>query len=159
MSRPRPIVIHCTAATTMSPTEFAEGILDMDNWKTFKGWGPLPGIKNAEILERTDEIVGTRIQATNGDGSQHVETIVEWEMPRTYLLHMDGFPNPLKKFATHFEERCDFKTLADGRTGIQKTMTLYPTTRLAMIPLRLIAAMMKRALSRHLREVTSSAGA
>jgi len=44
----------------MAVAEIASGILDVEQWATFRGWGPLPGIKIAEFEVRTEEVGRTR---------------------------------------------------------------------------------------------------
>ena len=51
-------------------------ILDLSKWPEFNGYGPLPGIREADFETKTDEIVGTKIRVTNRDGSTHVEEIL-----------------------------------------------------------------------------------
>ena len=95
-----PITFTCHATLEITPEEIAQQILDVTKWLDFKGYGPLPGIRAAEFEVRTPEIVGSRIQVTNTDGSKHVEEIVEWQPAQRIQLQMKDFSAPLSRLST-----------------------------------------------------------
>jgi hypothetical protein len=66
------------AQLALTPEEIAGRILDVSNWHSFRGYGPVPGVKSAVFESRAPGVVGSRVRVTNTDGSGHVEEIVEW---------------------------------------------------------------------------------
>jgi hypothetical protein len=103
---------------SLAPEEIAQQILDVAMWPGFGGYGPVPGVKNAEFEMRLPSIVGSRIRVTNSDGSSHVEEIVEWQVDRRIRLQMKEFSAPLSRLATMFEETWEFQ-----RTGSRTHVT------------------------------------
>jgi uncharacterized protein YndB with AHSA1/START domain len=100
----KPITFTCEETLPLAPEDIARQILDLTKWPEFHGYGPIPGIKVAEFEVQTPGIVGSRIRVTNGDGSSHVEEIVEWEPNHRLRLEMMAFSAPLSRLATGFEE-------------------------------------------------------
>jgi hypothetical protein len=100
----KPITFTCEETQVLAPEDIAQQILDLTKWPEFHGYGPIPGIKVAEFEVQTPGIVGSRIRVTNGDGSSHVEEIVEWEPNHRLRLEMKEFSAPLSRLATGFEE-------------------------------------------------------
>jgi hypothetical protein len=85
----KPITFTCEETMPLAPEDIAQQILDLTKWPEFHGYGPIPGIKVAEFEVQTPGIVGSRIRVTNGDGSSHVEEIVEWEPKHRLRLEMN----------------------------------------------------------------------
>src|ERR1700730_15540548 len=100
----RPITFSCKATLPLAPEDIARQILDLTKWPEFHGYGPIPGIKVAEFEVQTPGIVCSRIRVTSGDGSSHIEQIVEWEPYHRLRLEMKEFSAPLSGLATGFEE-------------------------------------------------------
>jgi hypothetical protein len=148
----KPITFSCTETLPLAPEEIAGQILDLANWSGFTGYGPLPGIKQAEFEVRTPAVVGTRIKVTNTDGSSHVEEVVEWETDRHLRLDMKDFSPPLSRLATGFEEVWEFERVGD-RTRVVRSFKLHPKSPLARPVLWLISFLLKRAVARHLRQM------
>src|SRR5690349_7626740 len=109
----KPITFTCRETLELTAEDIAQQILDVAKWLDFQGYGPLPGIKAAEFEVRTPEIVGSRIQVTNTDGSKHVEEIVEWRPRQRVQLHMKDFSAPLSHLATRIEETWEFDRISD----------------------------------------------
>ena len=150
---PRPVRFTIHATMTTSPDEIGAAILDVGMWPMFTGWGPLPGIRAAEFVERTGAVVGSRIAVTNTDGSTHTETITAWDLPRELALRLDGFSPPLSRFATHFEEEWNFGAFSDGKTESVRTFAMHPTSRLTVPVLWLIRPMLKAAVRKSMRQM------
>src|SRR5262245_16031784 len=74
----KPIRFVCNETVEIAPQAVAAQILDVLKWTEFRGYGFVPGIKSAEFERQTPDIIGSRIQVTNTDGSTHIEEIVEW---------------------------------------------------------------------------------
>ncbi len=152
---PAPVRIVCCATLSVSASRIAEGILDLDQWMTFPGWGPLPGIRSAKFIERTGDIVGTRIGVENRDGSRHVEEIVEWDPPRMLRLRLCEFSKPLAYLATAFDETWSFDE-CDGGTRVERIMLLHPRSAFTRPILIVIGWMLRRALLSHMDMIDES---
>ncbi len=148
----RPITFSCQATLPQKPEEIASQILDLSKWPEFNGYGPLPGIKQAEFETKTDEIIGTKIRVTNRDGSTHVEEIVEWEPTRRLRLHMQDFSPPVSLLATTFDETWDFERDGD-LTKVIRFFEMHPKSALTRPLLWLISFLLKRAIARHLEQI------
>lgn len=146
----KPITFSCIETLPLAPQAIAELMLDLANWSSFTGYGPLPGVKSAEFEVRTPNVVGTRIQATNGDGSRHIEEIVEWDPDRRLRLDMKEFSPPLSLLTTHFEEIWEFEPEGE-RTRVVRSFRMYPRSFIARPILWLISLLLRRAVTQHLR--------
>jgi hypothetical protein len=157
MPRARPLAFERRCETTTTLAEIVEAMLVPENWRTFTGWGPLPGIRSVEIVREVEGFVGTEFRVTNTDGSQHTETIVAWEDAKVLQIEMRDLPRPLRWFATHLIEQW---TLEGSPSTVQphtliRSMKLYPASWLGRIILLPIRFMMKKAIDRHTGQVLS----
>ena len=148
----KPITFACADTLPLAPEDIAGQILDLANWTSFTGYGPLPGIRAAEFEARPPGVVGTRIRVTNTDGSSHVEQVVEWEPGRRLGLHMTDFTPPLSRLSTGFEECWEFESDTGG-TRVIRSFRLHPKSRTAQPVLWLISLLLRRAVARHLRRM------
>lgn len=144
-----PIIIQVHTTSHLTPQAICAGILEMERWPEFKGYGFLPGIKQAYFEVQTPTVVGSRIRVHNLDGSSHVEAIVKWEVNHQVTLQFESFSPPLNGLATHFVENWHFRPTANG-TQVTRTMALYPKNLMGGLMLRLIAPLMKEAFEQHL---------
>ncbi len=151
----KPITFACQATLRQPPEQIAAQILDLAKWAEFAGFGPLPAIRSAKFEVRTAEIVGTRIRVTNTDGSSHLEEIVEWDPHRRVRLRMGEFSPPLSRLATGFDETWQFERVGD-KTRVNREFALHPTSVLARPLLWVIARLLKRAVERHLRQMSEA---
>lgn len=138
----------------ITPEDIAEQILDVNRWPEFKGYGMLPGIKVAEFEVKTPQVVGSRIRVTNTDGSSHVEQIVEWKPDVRLRLHMHEFSPPLSRIATEFDETWDFECIGKTTRAI-RSFELHAKSTLSRPVLWCISILLKKAISRHLRELAA----
>ncbi|HEY9840381.1 MAG TPA: SRPBCC family protein, partial [Candidatus Obscuribacterales bacterium] len=115
----------CRRELSMSPEQICAEILTLENWPSFKGYGPVPGIESAEFLTRTEDLTGSRIAVRNRDGSHHVEEIVAWDGRERLVMHMKEFSPPLSKLADHFEEHWRFEPLSGNKTRVERRFLLY----------------------------------
>jgi hypothetical protein len=125
-------------------------MLEVERWSSFRGWGPIPGIRSARFRRRTPEIVGSQIEVTNLDGSSHIEEIMTWEPGAAIVMRMSEFSPPLSVLATHTVERWGFEALA-GRTRVTRSFELHPKGWIGRLALPLVAWLLGRAAARHLR--------
>lgn len=148
----KPVTFSCTDTLPQSPEAIADQILDVDRWKDFRGYGPLPGIRSATFMLRTPQVVGSRIRVVNTDGSTHTEEIVEWNPATRLRLDMADFSPPLSRLATHFEEVWTFERRTEG-TRVVRSFTLHPRSATARPVLWLISLLLRRAIARNLSEI------
>lgn len=154
----RPVRISCEATLARPPEWVASQILDLSRWPEFDGYGPLPGIREAEFEIRTPDVIGTRVRVANRDGSTHVEEIVEWEPTRRLRLHMHEFSPPVSRLATAFDETWEFEQEGD-RTHVVRSLELHAKSALTRPILWLISFLLKRAIARHLKQMAGSEAA
>lgn len=148
----KPLRFTCSATLPQTGEEIARGILDLDQWPTFTGWGPLPGIKRAEFAHRTEDVVGTRIAVTNTDGSTHTEEILAWEPERELVLRLGGFSRPLSIMADHFVETWRFEATGAG-TRVVREFEIHPRSAAARPVLAVVRTLLKRAVMKQLKEL------
>ena len=149
----RPITFVCRKILPLEPEAIANQILDLAKWPDFRGYGPIPGIKSAECQSRTANIVGSRIRVTNLDGSAHIEEIVVWQPDNRLQLLMKDFSLPLSRLATNFVETWDFQRINDN-TMVLRSFEMNAKSRAAWPILWLISFLLKRAIDRHLHELS-----
>ncbi len=148
----KPITFTCQETLPLAPEAIAQQILDLTKWPQFQGYGPIPGIKGAAFEIQTPGIVGSRIRVTNGDGSSHVEEIVEWQPHRRLCLEMKEFSAPISRLATGFEETWEFERTGN-ETHISRSFRLHAKSVLARLLLWMMSFFLKWAIVRHLREM------
>lgn len=141
------VEFSCKATFPLTPQDIAEKILDLSNWPEFRGYWPIPGIKQAEFELRTPEVVGTRIRVVNTDGSRHIEEITIWDPDHHIQMRMTGFSPPLSYLAASFVEDWNFQQ-DGGRTEVIRSFELNARKTWAILPLRLIAIFLKKAIER-----------
>lgn len=154
----KPITFSCHAVLPISGPEIAREILNLEKWPEFRGYAFLPGIRRAEFLKQTPEIVGTRIGVTNADGSNHVEEIVEWNPESRLCLHLQEFSPPVSRIAVRFEETWIFQA-GDGSTSVTRAFEMYAKSAFTRPMLAFISIFLKRAIARHLRQMRDEAAA
>jgi hypothetical protein len=151
----KPITFTCEETLSLAPEDIARQIIDLTKWPAFHGYGPIPGIKVAELDVQTPGIVGSRIRVTNLDGSSHVEEIVEWQPDQRIRLQMKEFSPPLSRLATGFEETWEFKGTGN-ETHVTRSFRLHAKSASARLLLWVISFFLKRAIAQHLREMRTS---
>ncbi|MCA9245308.1 MAG: hypothetical protein KDA32_15235 [Phycisphaerales bacterium] len=151
MAETPPITFECRHQTTVSLAEIVDNILVLENWTTFTGWGPLPGIRAATFDSRTPELVGTKFRVVSTNGDQHTETITRWEPGRLLETRMADFPRSLRWMATHFIERwiTEGDLARDGHHTVVRQFEMFPTSGMTRPLLRMIGFMMRQAVNRH----------
>lgn len=150
-----PLAFTCTAELDLTPEQVAEQILDVDAWRSFRGWGPIPGIRAATFRRRTDAVTGSEIAVENDDGSRHVETITDWRPGEVITLRMAEFTPPLANLASHIVETWRFTPRAKG-CHVARSFELHPKSTLGAVLLRGVAPMLEQATARHLRAMNTA---
>lgn len=154
----KPLTFSCTDTLPQPPETIADQILDVGRWNSFRGYGPLPGIRSAEFTLRTPQVIGSRIRVVNTDGSTHTEEIIEWAPATRLRLDMEDFSPPLSRLATRFEEVWTFERLPEG-TRVVRSFTLHPKSVATRPLLWLISLLLRRAIARNLSEIRTGHGA
>ena len=142
------IQFKVTGKTLLTPEEIVNGMFNVSNWTSFKGKGPVPGIKEVDIVARDKSIIDTVFKVKNSDGSHHEETIIDYA-PNNYLvMKLHKFSSPLNKFASHFKEIWTYNR-QNNRTHFERTFELYPKNFPGSVLLRFIAYFFKKAVEDH----------
>jgi hypothetical protein len=147
-----PIKIKTFGKTKISSVEVCSIFLDTNRWTEFKGYSILPGIQSAQFEIQTPEIVGSRINVQNMDGTSHVEEIIEWDVNKKIALKFQDFNSPLKHFATHFIEEWNF-SISNNSTEIIRSMKMYPKGFFGWLLLLPISRLMKKAFEKNAEEL------
>lgn len=145
-----PIRFVCRETLPFPPEAIAAQILQLENWPSFAGYGPLPGIISAQFERQTPEVVGTRIRVLNRDGSSHVEEIVEWNPRERLLLRFGDFTPPFSHLAQRMEEAWEFALVEQG-VLVNRSFSIYPRAWWSWPLLWLISWLLKGAVARHLQ--------
>ena len=148
----KPIVFACQRLIPKSTAVIFAEVADTARWSEFNGYGILPGIEAASYEMRTQDMVGSRIQVRNRDGSSHVEEITAWIPDREIAMRLYEFTPPLRFLATHITEAWHFQVDVDG-TRVTRTFQMFPRFVIARPALWLISLLFRRAISRHLDEM------
>lgn len=143
---------QCTRVLRQPAEAIFAAMLDVASWSSFRGYGPIPGIRVARFLERTPELVGSRIAVENLDGSSHVERIAVWRPPHAIEMRMTELSPPLSRLATQIVETWRFEATPGG-TRATRAFELQPRGVAGRIVLPAIAFLLGRAAARHLREL------
>ena len=130
------------------PKYIFDSFLQVEKWNDFKGYGIIPGIKNAKFITKTDSIKGSLIQVENTDGSSHKEEFLEFEANRYLKIKMYDFSRPLSIFAEYFIEEWFLKKMEDGYK-IERSMTLHSKGIFSYFILKLISNNLKNAIQIH----------
>jgi hypothetical protein len=148
------ITFTITANSSISPEQICEGIFDVDQWVSFVGYGPLPGIRKVTKESPLTTPVGTIFYVENTDGSKHKETVQSFNPGKQIIMRMDDFSQPLCSLVTHFVERWDFAdTHPDCR--ITRIFELYPKNIFASVPVWLISRLLKKAVENHTKQLAN----
>lgn len=150
----KPIAFTCTQFIAAPPAEIAAGILDMERWKEFTGHGFLPGIKEARFAKRTPDLVGSRIEVENLDGSTHVEEIYKWIEGEEIGMRLGEFSKPLNKLASHFTEEWKFD-IQGPKTQVSRSFELFPVSGFTRPFLWLISRFFRKAIDKHLVQMAA----
>jgi hypothetical protein len=128
-------------------------MIDLQNWPSFEGWGPLPGIVRAELAPGEAMAAGARVRVTNTDGSVHHETVTAFLPDRHYRVRME-LGDPARRLLSSIEESVELSAIAGG-TRIERQFTVTPRSRWTA-PLAWVVAklFLRRAVERHNRAVT-----
>lgn len=141
--------------TSLSPGELFDEFFRVENWHSFKGYGPVPGIHEVEMVGVAGSKIGTKFKVLNTDGSSHEETVVEFEANKNLVMKMDTFSKPLNRLASHFVEKWHVE-VQGVKTHVERSFELYPKNLAGEVVLRIISLFLKRAVDIHTRQLGNS---
>jgi hypothetical protein len=141
------------ANSSLLPEQICKEFFDVNNWGSFKGYGPLPGVKNVIKEAPHDTEVGTIFSVTNTDGSTHKEVVEAYNPGQRIVIRMDSFSPPLRHMATHFFEFWEFEE-TDMGCRLTRSFELYPRNRVSAVPLWIISRLLKKAVEIHTNIIT-----
>jgi hypothetical protein len=144
--------------TSLAPEEICNDIFDVDNWSSFVGYGPIPGIARATMNAPERSIIGRKICVENTDGSKHVETIISYVPQECLVMRIAEFSPPLQNLATHFIERWNFSG-SHPQYHIVRRFELYPKSKWMALPLWMISLILKVAVARHTDQLANQTNA
>lgn len=151
------IQFKVTAKTLLTPDEIVNGMFDVSNWTSFKGSGLVPEIKEVDIVAPNESIIGTIFKVKNSDGSQHEETIIDYDPSHSLVMKLHKFSSPFNKFASHFLEKWTFNR-QNNWTHFERAFELYPKNFIGSILLRFIAYFFKKAVEDHTEIIANENG-
>jgi hypothetical protein len=137
----------------IAPEDLFLHTLELSDWPSFKGYGPLPGIQEATFLKRTQDISGSIIRVQNTDGSTHEEHIIEWDPPKRLVIHFQQFSPPLSYLADHFIEQWVVQNDHAETPTLHRSFELVPKHSWTVLPLWLISLLLRRAIKQHTQEI------
>lgn len=125
--------------------------------KLLRGWGPVPGVERAELLDEGDYAVGKTRRIHNTDGSSLNEEILLHEPPSAHSYRLyGGFRGLAKVLVTEGRGDWSFVELDPQRTEVSWRYEFSLTSPLAWplaVPMMKVAfANMQRGTLQRLRE-------
>lgn len=140
-----------------SPAETFAYMTTLGNWPTFRGFGPLPGIRAASTPDGT-LAVGTRVRVENTDNTVHHECITGFEPGRRYAVSME-LVSPAAFLLARIDEEVILSDTPQG-TEVWRRFEMVPRGFWAWPLVALIASCLLRpAVQRHDRVVAEALNA
>jgi hypothetical protein len=138
-----------TTESPLTPEQTFDRIVDLSQWTTFRGYGPLPGIVRAELAEGPLG-PGARVRVLNTDGSTHHEVFEVFERGKRLHIRMELQP-PASRVLARIDERVELEPSASAGTSMTRSFELTPRS-LWTTPLAWgVAALLRRAVLLHNR--------
>lgn len=110
-------------ASPVSPAETFAAIVDLSQWSSFKGRGPIPGIMSAVWTGKTHG-PGARVRVENTDGSVHHEVFDEYVTGARLVIRME-LGQPAARVLRSIVETVELRASANG-TRIVRSFDLAP---------------------------------
>jgi hypothetical protein len=154
----------CELKSTLSSAEIRDRFLNLSQWPSFTGWGPIPGIQSARYIQRTEMILGSVILVQNSDGSSHQEEIIEWEQVSPnhfrFLIRLNRFTGLIRLLSPEFIESWEIKEDRNHRgASITRSFQLIGFGFVSRFVLRfVISPLFKRAIQSHLEQTMRTQG-
>jgi hypothetical protein len=138
-----------------SPEATFSHLVDLGQWPSFRGFGPLPGIVSAERVGGGPVELGARIRVTNTDGSVHHEIVEEFAPARLFRVRME-LSRPASAILARIDERVELEPHGAG-TRLRRRFDVTPRS-IFTAPLAWFIArvLLRRAVLAHDRAVASA---
>lgn len=94
-------------------------IVDLRQWPSFRGSGPVPGIVEATLPDGGPLRVGSRIRVQNTDGSVHHEVVTELVPGRRYAVRME-VARPASLVLAAIEEQVDLQAIGESAEMVRR---------------------------------------
>lgn len=130
------------------PKYIFDSFMQIEKWSDFKGFGIIPGIKNAKFIRKSNLVIGTLIQVENTDGSTHKEEFLEFDENRYLKIKMYDFSKPLSYLTEYFIEEWVLIKESD-HYKIERSMNLQGKGFLSNFLLNIISKSLKNAIQKH----------
>jgi hypothetical protein len=122
-----------------------------ENFGSFEGFGPIPGIRSATYVTHGPVGVGSRRRVLNTDGSEHSEEITHFEAPRRHNSRIFDIRPPFALIVRFLEDDWIFEDSGD-RTRIQREFRI--DARPLALPIAvLLLPLLRRAVRRDLDNI------
>lgn len=126
---------------------------DADNFVSFVGFGPIPGIRTATYETPGEPRVGSKRRIVETNGAEHLEEIVELQRPSRHNSRITGLAPPFSWLVRYAEDDWRFAPARSG-TALERTFTFELTSPLAaVIGFPLLHLFMRPAVRRDLHNI------
>lgn len=132
---------------------------DAENFTSFVGFGPVPGIRRATYETPGEPRLGSRRRILKTDGTAHVEEIVGFDPPLRHVSLITGLSPPFSWLVRSGEDDWKFEE-SGGGTVVERTFAFELTSILAALAaFPLLYLCMRPAVRRDLRNIAKAIGA
>ncbi|MCB9592989.1 MAG: SRPBCC family protein [Sandaracinaceae bacterium] len=129
------IPIRERARVPATPERLYEHITSVEGFRSFPGWGPIPGIREVTVEGGTLLDVGARTRVVNSDGSTHREVVRIVEPPYRYGIRIHDLDSAFRFIVSHVDELWELERDGD-HTRVLRTFTFALRSR-AWLPVAL----------------------
>lgn len=128
---------------------------DAENFVSFTGCGPIPGIVSARYVTGGAPASGSRRTILKTDGTEHHEEIVLFDRPRRHTSRVTGFGPPFSWLVRFADDDWVF-IAANDVTLVERTFVLTLTSPIAApVAFVLLHTFMRVALRRDLENIAT----
>ena len=129
---------------------------DAENFVSFVGFRPVPGIRQATYETPGPPRLGSRRRILKTDGTEHVEEIVGFDAPSRHVSRITGLSPPFSWLVLSGEDDWKFEESAAG-TVVERTFAFELTSIFAaLLAFPLLHLCMRAAVRRDLRNIAET---
>ena len=126
-----------------------EFITSEEGFLSFRGFGPIPGLRSVQFDHGDFRTVGSVSTVTNTDGSTHRERVTVYEPSRRYAIQIDSISSPFRLLMDHAEESW-LLTAASSGTAVERMFRFVLRTPLALpLAVPIAQLLFRQAVRRH----------
>ena len=144
-----------TIELACSPAEAFNHTNEAENLKSFVGYGPIPGIREARYLTPAPLAIGSRRSVLKTDGTTHIEEIIEFVPGRRHVTRIFGLSGFFGLIVRDLQDVWEFEPVSDHTTRVKRAFLVEPRT-LAIPVALLLVPLMRRAVQRDLRNTAAT---